>query len=221
MKTEQNEPKTSGKTSVGKPSQPRAPIEAAEFLKSASTLQQCPPDTGAEVAFCGRSNAGKSSALNTLTGQKKLARTSKTPGRTQLINFFRLNNELRLVDLPGYGYAKVPPKMKEAWQRNIDDYLRARESLKGLVLVMDIRHPMKDFDRLMLDWSSQAELPAHILLTKADKLKRGPQQNTLLKVRRELPENATVQVFSATSELGKRELIKKINDWLLSEGEIA
>ncbi|MFN3237182.1 MAG: ribosome biogenesis GTP-binding protein YihA/YsxC [Pseudomonadales bacterium] len=196
--------------------QKSVPIEAAEFLKSASTLGQCPADQGAEVAFCGRSNAGKSSALNTLTDQKKLARTSKTPGRTQLINFFSISNELRLVDLPGYGYAKVPPKMKEAWQKNIDDYLRARQSLRGLVLVMDIRHPMKEFDQLMLDWTVQADLPAHLLLTKADKLKRGPQQSTLLKIQRQLPDNASAQTFSALSGLGKPELIRKISAWLLA-----
>lgn len=192
----------------------RIPIEDATFLKSAATLAQCPLDVGAEVAFCGRSNAGKSSALNALTDQKKLARTSKTPGRTQLINFFSLSDDLRLVDLPGYGYAKVPPKMKEEWQKNIDNYLRARTSLKGLVMVMDIRHPMKAFDELMLDWSTGAGLPAHILLTKADKLKRGPQQSTLLKLRKNLPDNVSIQTFSATSGLGKKELIRQLNVWL-------
>lgn len=192
----------------------RIPIEDATFLKSASTLAQCPLDVGAEVAFCGRSNAGKSSALNALTDQKKLARTSKTPGRTQLINFFSLSDDLRLVDLPGYGYAKVPPKMKEEWQKNIDNYLRARTSLKGLVMVMDIRHPMKAFDELMLDWSTGAGLPAHILLTKADKLKRGPQQSTLLMLRKNLPDNVSIQTFSATSGLGKKELIRQLNVWL-------
>ncbi|MGK0335481.1 MAG: GTP-binding protein, partial [Candidatus Azotimanducaceae bacterium] len=161
---------------------PNVPLSEATFLKSAATLQQCPADLGAEVAFCGRSNAGKSSALNCLTDQKKLARTSKTPGRTQLINFFSLSESLRLVDLPGYGYAKVPPKMKAEWQRNLDDYLRGRDSLRGLIQVMDIRHPLREFDKLMLEWSESAELPVHILLTKADKLKRGPQQSTLLGV---------------------------------------
>lgn len=189
-------------------------VGQAQFLKSASTLGQCPADTGAEVAFCGRSNAGKSSALNALTDNPKLARTSKTPGRTQLLNFFTLNDDLRLVDLPGYGYAKVPPKLKEAWQKNIDDYLRARESLRGLIMVMDIRHPMKEFDEMMLDWTVAAELPAHILLTKADKLKRGAQQATLLKIKKHLPQNATVQTFSAQSGLGKQELVKQLGLWL-------
>ncbi len=189
-------------------------LTSAQFLKSAATFAQCPEDIGAEVAFCGRSNAGKSSALNALTEQKKLARTSKTPGRTQLINFFQLNDRLRLVDLPGYGYAKVPPKMKEAWQKNIDDYLRGRESLRGLVLVMDIRHPMKPFDEMMLQWSTEANLPAHLLLTKADKLKRGPQQATMLKLKKDLPENTTVQTFSAMTGQGRDELVKKMGEWL-------
>ena len=125
----------------------------ARFNKSASKLHQCPADVGAEVAFAGRSNAGKSSAINTLTNQTKLARTSKTPGRTQLINFFDLNIEgLRIVDLPGYGFAKVPLEMKQHWQKHLDDYLQSRECLRGVVLVMDIRHPMKEFDQMMVDW---------------------------------------------------------------------
>ena len=202
-----------------KPPLAPVPLDQAEFLKSAAMLKQCPADTGAEVAFCGRSNAGKSSALNTLTGQKKLARTSKTPGRTQLINFFKLNDYLRLVDLPGYGYAKVPPKMKQEWQKNIDDYLRARQSLKGLVLVMDIRHPMKEFDQMMLNWAEGAELPCHILLTKADKLKRGPQQSTLLKLRKELGPHSTIQTFSALNAQGKPELIKKLGEWFQDEDQ--
>lgn len=190
------------------------PISDATFLKSAATLQQCPADLGAEVAFCGRSNAGKSSALNFLTDQKKLARTSKTPGRTQLINFFSLTESIRLVDLPGYGYAKVPPKMKAEWQRNLDDYLRGRDSLRGLILVMDIRHPLKEFDLQMLSWCEAAELPVHIVLTKADKLKRGPQQSTLFQVRKAVGEKVSVQTLSATHDLGKNELIRKITLWL-------
>jgi GTP-binding protein len=196
------------------------PLSQATFLKSASTLAQCPADEGAEVAFCGRSNAGKSSALNLLTDQKKLARTSKTPGRTQLINFFTLTNELRLVDLPGYGYAKVPPKIKEAWQRNLDDYLRNRRSLKGLVLVMDIRHPLKEFDQMMLSWCQSAALPAHILLTKADKLKRGPQQSTLLTTRKAVGPTVTVQTFSALQGLGKVELTRQLKHWLINDQPI-
>lgn len=197
----------------------RLPLSQATFLKSAATLAQCPADVGAEVAFCGRSNAGKSSALNLLTDQKKLARTSKTPGRTQLINFFSLTEDLRLVDLPGYGYAKVPPKIKEAWQRNLDDYLRSRESLRGLVLVMDIRHPLKDFDLMMLSWCAGASLPAHILLTKADKLKRGPQQSTLLQTRKAVGEGVTVQTFSSLQGLGKVELSRQLSHWMIGTPE--
>ncbi len=198
---------------------PLLPLEKATFLKSAAKLSQCPADTGAEVAFCGRSNAGKSSAINYLTDQRKLARTSKTPGRTQLINFFTVTEDFRLVDLPGYGYAKVPPAMKEAWQANIDSYLRNRLSLKGLVLVMDIRHPLKDFDLLMLGWSEEAGLPAHIILTKADKLKRGPQQSTLLQVRKKVPAHVSVQTFSATQGAGKQTLIKQISSWVVTDEE--
>ncbi len=189
-------------------------FQTARFLTSASTLSQCPPDTGAEVAFCGRSNAGKSSAINALTRQKALARTSKTPGRTQLINFFELNEQQKLVDLPGYGYAKVPTSIKEHWQKHLDDYLRDRQSLRGLVLLSDIRHPMKPFDQMMLEWSVETGIPVHILLTKADKLKRGPQQSALLNTRRDLPAGATVQTFSATKKQGLEELIKCLTRWL-------
>jgi GTP-binding protein len=161
-----------------------APIkfQSAEFITSAPSLKQCPDDVGCEVAFAGRSNAGKSSAINTLTRNKNLARTSKTPGRTQMINFFQLGEDQRLVDLPGYGYAKVPVAMKAQWDRHMAEYLQARKSLGGLILLMDIRHPLQDYDRQMLNWAAQAGLPVHILLTKSDKLKRGPAQSTLLKV---------------------------------------
>ena len=186
----------------------------ASFLKSASILSQCPPDTGAEVAFCGRSNAGKSSAINRLTNQRKLARTSKTPGRTQLINFFSLTAHQRLVDLPGYGYARVPDKLKSDWHEHLDDYLRNRHSLKGLVLLMDIRHPMKTFDRMMLDWSQSAGLPLHILLTKADKLKRGARNATLFRIAGTLPEQVSIQLFSATEDLGLDELVSQLSIWL-------
>ncbi|MCW8886653.1 MAG: ribosome biogenesis GTP-binding protein YihA/YsxC [Motiliproteus sp.] len=193
---------------------------SAQYLVSAAKFQQCPEDTGAEVAFAGRSNAGKSSAINTLTGNSKLARTSKTPGRTQLINFFDLNLEnKRLVDLPGYGYAKVPTAMKLQWQKHLDTYLQKRKSLKGLVLVMDIRHPMKEFDEMMLEWCRESSMPLHILLTKADKLKRGPAQSTLLKLRKRLKEEvgdlATVQTFSALKRSGIDQLQQQLNQWLL------
>lgn len=192
-------------------------FQTARFLTSSATLAQCPPDTGAEVAFCGRSNAGKSSAINALTRQKSLARTSKTPGRTRLINFFERSETRKLVDLPGYGYAKVPMSVKDHWQRHLDDYLRARASLKGIVLLVDIRHPLKEFDQMMIDWSVEAELPVHILLTKADKLKRGGQQSALLGLQRILPDNASAQVFSATKKLGLEALESKVGEWLGDE----
>ena len=189
-------------------------FKTAKFVTSAATLPQCPADEGAEIAFCGRSNAGKSSAINALTDQKGLARTSKTPGRTQLINFFSLDDETKLVDLPGYGYAKVPISIKEHWHRHLDEYLRDRKSLRGMVLLMDIRHPLKEFDEMMIEWSIDSGLPLHILLTKADKLKRGGQQNSLLNLRKHLPPEITVQVFSATKKLGIKELEKSLMDWL-------
>jgi GTP-binding protein len=196
------------------PSKMSIKFQTAKFVTSAATLPQCPPDEGAEIAFCGRSNAGKSSAINALTDQKGLARTSKTPGRTQLINFFTLDDETKLVDLPGYGYAKVPISVKEHWHRHLDEYLRDRKSLRGMVLLMDIRHPLKEFDQMMIEWSIESGLPLHILLTKADKLKRGGQQNSLLGLRKHLPTEITVQIFSATKRLGIKELEKSLTDWL-------
>lgn len=189
-------------------------LQQASFLKSAARLDQCPPDDGVEVAICGRSNAGKSSALNYLTGNRKLARTSKTPGRTQLINFFQVSDNFRLVDLPGYGYAKVPEAIKQKWHEQIDAYLRCRQSLKGLILVMDIRHPMKEFDRMMIDWVEQSDLAMHILLTKCDKLKRGARNAALFEVRKSLPEVVTVQLFSSTEEIGRDALAQTIDEWL-------
>ncbi len=189
-------------------------FETAKFVTSAAKLAQCPEDEGAEIAFCGRSNAGKSSAINALTDQRGLARTSKTPGRTQLINFFTLNDETKLVDLPGYGYAKVPISVKEHWHQHLDEYLRNRKSLRAMVLLMDIRHPLKEFDNMMIQWSIDSGLPLHILLTKADKLKRGGQQNGLLGVRKQLPVEITVQIFSATKKIGIKELKKSLTNWL-------
>lgn len=189
----------------------------AEFLKSAPTLQQCPPDSGVEVAFAGRSNAGKSSAINVLTGNKKLARTSKTPGRTQLINFFSLSEHQRLVDLPGYGFAKVPLAVKLQWQRHLEDYLRQRQALKGLVLLMDARHPLQEFDRMMLSWAESCDMPVHILLTKADKLKNGPAKSTLLQVQKELAPKlpqVSVQLFSSLKKTGLDQLQARLGEWL-------
>ncbi|MDC0052699.1 ribosome biogenesis GTP-binding protein YihA/YsxC [Gammaproteobacteria bacterium] len=202
-----------------------APIkfQSAEFITSAPSLKQCPDDVGCEVAFAGRSNAGKSSAINTLTRNKNLARTSKTPGRTQMINFFQLGEGQRLVDLPGYGYAKVPVAMKAQWDRHMAEYLQARKSLGGLILLMDIRHPLQDYDQQMLNWAAQAGLPVHILLTKSDKLKRGPAQSTLLKVDSFLREMdpgitlLTVQTFSSLKKLGLPELEAQLNHWLSAD----
>ena len=196
---------------------PKINFRGAEFLTSAAKLSGCPPDTGLEVAFAGRSNAGKSSAINTLTDNKRMARTSKTPGRTQLINFFTLSEQQRLVDLPGYGFAKVPMEVKEKWQRHLEEYLRQRQSLCGLVLLMDSRHPLQDFDRMMLSWAQSCEMPVHILLTKADKLKKGPAQTSLLKVRKELEPMAdlvSVQLFSALKRTGLDQLQQVLNSWL-------
>ncbi|PCJ92517.1 MAG: YihA family ribosome biogenesis GTP-binding protein [Porticoccaceae bacterium] len=191
----------------------------AQFLLSAPSIKQCPDDTGKEVAFAGRSNAGKSSAINTLTNNKKLARTSKTPGRTQLLNFFTLTEDCRLVDLPGYGFAKVPKAMKQAWDRNLAGYLQERQSLQGLVMLMDIRHPLRQYDWQMIRWASESGMPIHLLLTKADKLKKGPAKSTLLQVERDLTdenlmENITIQMFSSLKKEGINELKEKLQSWL-------
>lgn len=188
----------------------------AVFLKSAARVEHLPEDKGYEVAFAGRSNAGKSSALNCLTGIKNLARTSKTPGRTQLINLFSLDEERRLVDLPGYGYAKVALQVKQEWQKHLAHYLETRESLRGLILVMDIRHPLKDLDQTMIDWALNGELPVHILLTKADKLSRSEVKNTVFKVRKHYELAAhliSVQAFSSLKKEGLEELVILLNSW--------
>lgn len=175
------------------------------FLLSAWRPEQFPADEGAEVAFAGRSNAGKSSALNAITGRTALARTSKTPGRTQLINFFGVDAMRRLVDLPGYGYAKVPAEMQRHWQELLTRYVEIRASLGGIVIVMDARRPLMDYDRQMLDWSRAHELCAHLLLTKADKLNRGEANTTLKKVRAATAGFATAQLFSAVTKQGVEE----------------
>ncbi|MBO3276109.1 ribosome biogenesis GTP-binding protein YihA/YsxC [Pseudomonas schmalbachii] len=200
--------------------------QQATFLISAAKVNQCPEDNGLEVAFAGRSNAGKSSALNALT-HANLARTSKTPGRTQLLNFFRLDDERRLVDLPGYGYAKVPIPLKLHWQQHLEAYLSSRNCLAGVVLLMDIRHPLTDFDRMMLDWAQASRLPIHVLLTKADKLAFGAAKNALLKVQREVQQGwgdvATLQLFSAPKRQGVEEAQMVLAGWLglLEEDEEA
>jgi GTP-binding protein len=181
-----------------------------EFLTSSWQPRQFPADSGAEVAFAGRSNAGKSSALNAITGRKDLARTSKTPGRTQLINFFALNDRQRLADLPGYGYAKVPEKMRDHWRELMERYVETRASLAGVVIVMDSRHPLTDFDWQMLEWTGAQNLPAHLLLTKADKLGRGESMATLKKVRTSVGEGVTAQLFSAVNKTGVDEARKEV-----------
>jgi GTP-binding protein len=201
-------------------------FRTAQFLISAPSLQQCPADQGAEVAFAGRSNAGKSSALNIVTQNKKLARTSKTPGCTQLINFFQLHNstDLRLVDLPGYGYAKVSKTMKNKWQEHLSQYLNERQCLKGLILVMDIRLPIQEFDAMMINWAVESDLPLHALLTKSDKLSRGAAQSALLNFRKEMKEASvddlvTAQTFSALNGDGADQLAKQLRTWLQPEKE--
>ena len=188
----------------------------AHFLISAGNAKQFPQD-GREVAFSGRSNAGKSSAINTLCDNKGLARTSKTPGRTRLVNFFELDEQRRLVDLPGYGFAKVPIAMKKEWEKLMTQYLSEQQALNGLVIIMDIRHPLNDYDWQMLEWCHHYRLPAHVLLTKADKIKRGAQQNSKLKTQKLLKEagiDASVQTFSALKKTGLDELVTKLDDWL-------
>jgi GTP-binding protein len=188
----------------------------AHFLISAGNAQQF-PQQGIEVAFAGRSNAGKSSAINTLCDNKSLARTSKTPGRTRLVNFFELDETRRLVDLPGYGFAKVPVAIKKEWEKLMTQYLSDQQALSGLVIIMDIRHPLNDYDWQMLQWCDHFNLPAHVLLTKADKIKRGAQQNSKLQTQKQLKEegiNASVQTFSALKKTGLDELVVKLNGWL-------
>ena len=188
----------------------------AAFLTSAARLSQAPPDEGFEVAFAGRSNAGKSSAINALCDQKSLARTSKTPGRTQLLNFFVLDAQRRIVDLPGYGYAKVAEDIRREWQGTLAAYLERRECLRGLMLMMDIRHPLKGHDQQMLNWAGHIALPVHVLLTKADKLKNGPAKNTLLKVQAMLHKinpMFSAQTFSALKRTGIDEAHAKLDEW--------
>jgi GTP-binding protein len=182
------------------------------FLKSAPKLADCPGDDEPEIAFAGRSNAGKSSVLNRLTGSRQTAKVSKTPGRTQVLNLFDVRGGGRLVDLPGYGYAKASKTAQAAWQRNVNEYLSQRDSLVGVVLVMDIRHPLTEFDQELVSWADQSELDLLILLNKADKLKQGARQKTLQNVRKALAgaPKTKVQLFSATSGLGSQTLVADI-----------
>ncbi len=194
--------------------------QQAKFLQSASSENTLPSESGYEVAFAGRSNSGKSSTLNKLCQQKSLARTSKTPGRTQLINFFSLAEGKFLVDLPGYGYAKVPEKIKLQWQQFIETYLTLRSPLVGLVIMMDIRRPMLENDMDMLNWADSRNLPVHVVLNKSDKLKHGQAKSTWLKTQQQLKQinpNYTVQIFSALKGIGIDELKKQLNIWFENE----
>ncbi len=190
----------------------RAYFARATFLKSAPNAAQLPLDRGVEIAFAGRSNAGKSSALNTLCAQKSLARASKRPGRTQLLNVFTLDENKRLIDLPGYGYAEVPLEMRKNWGDMMDEYFSQRQSLKLTVLMMDIRHPMRPFDSMLIEACVARQLPVHILLTKADKLSRGAGGSVMQKLRNTLPEGVSVQLFSSLSKLGLDELRQYLRD---------
>jgi len=187
---------------------------AAQFITSANRRSQFVADHGREVAFAGRSNAGKSSAINAILGRRGLARTSKTPGRTQLVNFFALGEGLRVTDLPGYGYARVPEGVRRHWGKLMDDYFQNRRSLAGLFIVMDARRPLTEFDRAMLGWAQAAGCPVHLLLTKADKLSRGAAAAALLGVRKEVGDTATAQLFSALKSNGLEEARTMLDDYL-------
>ena len=189
----------------------------ARFLTSVAGIRDLPPDHGREVAFAGRSNAGKSSAVNALTGRRHLARTSRTPGRTRLINFFELDERRRLVDLPGYGYARVPRSMSREWGALVGRYLESRESLAGVVVLMDIRHPLTDPDAALLDWCRAAHRPVLVVLTKADKLARGRRAAAVAEVCGSLAgygDAVRVLAFSATRQIGRRELVEGLDAWL-------
>lgn len=189
-------------------------LRQTTFLKSAAAVRDLPPDHGAEVAFAGRSNAGKSSAMNAITGIAGLARASKTPGRTQLINFFAVGPNARLVDLPGYGFAKVPVEVRATWEAMLEGYLAERVSLRGLVLVMDIRHPLKELDLQLLGWAQGRALPVHALLTKADKLSKAQAQRARDEVAAALGPHAGITVFSATAGTGRDAARKAVLTWL-------
>jgi GTP-binding protein len=192
-------------------------LSKATFTLSAPDIRRLPEDSGIEVAFAGRSNAGKSSALNTLTNQRGLARVSKTPGRTQLINIFEVAPDRRLVDLPGYGFAKVPIEMKKKWQKALGEYLEKRECLKGLVILMDIRHPLKDLDMDLIQWAADSDLPILALLTKCDKLSQGKRSSEVLQVKKTLSSlnaDITVQAFSSLKYTGLEQANALICQWL-------
>jgi len=201
----------------GPPTAPGQRVLASEFLTSADRLETCPRDDVPEVAFAGRSNAGKSSTLNRLTGRRQLARVSRTPGRTQLINFFSVNEGGRLVDLPGYGYARAAKSSREAWGQAVDEYLNRRTNLASVVLVMDARHPLKPVDRDMIEWCAGRSMPVLVLLNKADKLKRGERARVLRSVEAEVPPGILALLFSATTGMGAAEAIAAVREHLNRE----
>lgn len=202
------------------PMPPVSIFRHARFEISIARPQDLPPPDGAEIAFAGRSNAGKSSAINTLVGHTRLAFVSKTPGRTQLINIFRMHNGAALVDLPGYGYAQVPENVRKQWTKLLESYLTRRESLIGLILIMDARHPLTPLDRQMLGWFAPSARPIHVLLTKVDKLTRSAAAQTLAAVKRELPAwerqpgQITVQLFSSLKKAGIEEAESVVSGWM-------
>ncbi|OEE37193.1 YihA family ribosome biogenesis GTP-binding protein [Vibrio genomosp. F10 str. ZF-129] len=193
------------------------------FITSAPDIRHLPEDEGIEIAFAGRSNAGKSSSLNRLTNQRGLAKTSKTPGRTQLINLFEVDEGCHIVDLPGYGFAQVPLKLKEKWQKSLGEYLQKRESLKGLVVLMDIRHPMKDLDQQLIFWAVESGIPVQVLLTKADKLKSGARNAQVLKIRESsigFGGDVAVDAFSSLKGIGVDILRSKLDSWYAPAFEV-
>lgn len=194
--------------------------QQAKYLTSAAEFSQLPPDKGFEVAFIGRSNAGKSSALNVITGIKGLARISKTPGRTTMINFFALNDQYRLVDLPGYGYAKAPRTMQERWENTVDQYLQKRHCLQGLIIIMDIRHPLKEMDEMMIEWAVKCKVPTHILLSKVDKLSQQAAKKSLQAVQDALShygDKISLQLFSSLDRTGLDEVKAILDAWFSGE----
>lgn len=191
-----------------------APRLPSEFIASAPDLARCPSGDEPEVALAGRSNAGKSSVLNRLTGNRRTAKVSKTPGRTRLINFFQVAGGGRLVDLPGYGYASAGRQEQQRWQRSVNEFLSFREQLAGVVLVADIRHPGSTFDEQLIDWAAASEMPLHVLLNKADKLKSGARRQALSRFQRSHTDHLSVQLFSAAKGLGIQQLLEVLNGWL-------
>lgn len=219
--TEQS--KTSSQADLKQGSNEKAVLPAIlrdpQFLLGAAEPNQFPKDGLVEIAFAGRSNVGKSSAINAITNRRKLARTSKVPGRTQQINFFSMGENARLVDLPGYGFAQVPLSVKKKWQKTIHTYLAERQNLAVLVLLMDVRHPLTDLDWQMIHWAKDSNLPTQILLTKADKLKRGKVASIVLKVEKELRAVSglfEVEAFSSHNYLGVDGMRQQLSEWVSS-----